>query len=80
MIIGKVYRGVSGVGSIDLTVVKRTEKSIYVKTVFGTDLIRVKNYNNDEETVKFRSWYCGAKDIYTDEQKLKDAYYQAYEY
>ena len=43
--INKVYRGVSGVGSIDLTIVKRTDKSIWVKTCFGTDVVRIKNFH-----------------------------------
>lgn len=78
--IGKVYRGVSGVGTIDLTITKRTEKSIWVKTCFGVDMVRIKNHNQNEENLKFRSWYCGANDIYKKDQMLKDAYYQAYEY
>ncbi|MBN88344.1 hypothetical protein CMO95_01960 [Candidatus Woesearchaeota archaeon] len=78
--IGKIYRGVSGVGTIDLTITKRTPKTIWVKTCFGIDMLRVKNNCSNEETVKFKSWYCGANDIYTEDQMLKDAYYQAYEY
>jgi len=78
--INKVYRGVNGVGSIDLTIVKRTDKSIWVKTCFGTDVVRVKNFDPSEEFIKFRSWFCGATDIYTEEKMLEDAYYQAYEY
>jgi hypothetical protein len=78
--IGKIYRGVSGVGTIDLTVIKRTAKTLWVKTCFGIDMIRVKNNCISEENVKFKSWYCGSNDIYKEEQMLKDAYYQAYEY
>ncbi len=76
--VGQVYRGTSGVGHIDLTVVKRTAKSIVVKSCLGENRVMVKNFSNVEETGTFRSWFFGANDIYSTEQMKKDAYDAAY--
>lgn len=75
--VGQTYRGESGVGQIDLTIVKRTEKSVVVKTVFGENRCIIKKYSN-AEAINFKSWYSTALDVYSKEQQKEDSFYQAY--
>ena len=76
--VGQTYRGTSGAGHIDLTIVKRTAKSVIVKTVFGENRCMIKQYNKEQETITFKSWYSTAHDVYSKEQQIKDSYEAAY--
>ena len=76
--VGKTYRGTSGVGYIDLTIIKRTAKSVVVKTSFGENRCMIKQKGKEDEAINFKSWYSRATDIYSKEQQEEDSYYQAY--
>ena len=71
------YRGVSRVGEIAIEVIKRTEKTLVIKTTFGENRIRIRK-QGDLETSCFKSWYFDANDIYSEEQMTEDCYYAAY--
>ena len=64
----------------DLTVevISRTEKTITIKSTFGTNRVKVRNYHDDEETIIFRSWSIGAKDAFNKEKAQRNAMYRAY--
>ena len=75
--VGQTYRGESGLGQIALTIIKRTEKSVVVKTSFGENRCMIKKYSN-AEAINFKSWYSTAEDVYSKEKQEEDSYYQAY--
>ncbi len=77
--IGTTYRGVSGVGECAITIVKRTEKSVWIDSVMDKNKrCQIKNLNQNEETIIYRSWIAGAKDVYTKKQMIDDSYADAY--
>ena len=76
--INKTYRGTSGIGHIDITVIKRTEKTIVVKTSFGENRIKINDYYQNAEGACFKSWSFDATDIYSEDQMIQDAYHAAY--
>lgn len=76
--IGKIYRGTSGVGHISIEVIKRTEKTIVIKTSFGENRVKINDYYKNAEGASFKSWAFDATDIYEEEQQVQDAYSAAY--
>lgn len=83
--IGVTYKGVSGVGECAVTVVRRSEKSIWVTSVMNGDkpkrhAIKVwKNHLGQTiEGASHYSWYFDANSVYSIEQQKHDAYYNAY--
>ena len=77
--IGKTYKGVSGVGECAITVVKRTDKSIWIDSSMEKNKrLKIKSGWNNTEAVSYRSWWADASEIYTEEKQVEDAYYAAY--
>lgn len=77
--IGKTYKGVSGVGECAITVVRRTEKSIWIDSVMEKNKrLKIRNGWNNVEAVSYRSWYADSSDVYSFEQQQKDTMYAAY--
>ena len=77
--IGQTYKGTSGVGEIAITIVKRTPKTLVVKTSFGENRVRISKQSNEhEEIIFFKSWIAGATDNYSKEQQIYDSNYASY--
>lgn len=77
--IGKTYKGVSGVGECAITVVKRTEKSIWIDSVMEKNKrLKIRSGWNNTEAVSYRSWYADSSSTYSVEQQRNDAMYAAY--
>lgn len=76
--INNYYRGVGSVGTCDIRVISRTEKSIKIKTTFGVNRVMIKVMENGVEYACFKAWSFDATDIYTSEEKMDDAYDAAY--
>jgi len=78
--VGQVYRGVSGVGYVAITVTKRTEKTITVDSCMekGKTLRINTKWYNGVEAVMYRLWIADAKDVYGDDQQMKDVLESAY--
>jgi hypothetical protein len=64
----------------DLTmeIISRTEKTATIKTVFGTQKIKIRSTNKNEETILFKCWSVGALDVFNEKEAQEIAYYNAY--
>lgn len=66
----------------DLTieVISRTEKTITIKTSFGTQRIKVKDYGTGTEYISFKCWLILATEDFNKEEAqaiaLENAYYR----
>jgi hypothetical protein len=79
--IGKTYRGGSGCGECAITIVKRTEQTVWVQTSMHKSKacrVNTKWHHKGAEMIKYMSWYADPIDEYTEEQQIKDLYYAAY--
>ena len=65
----------------DLTIeiISRTEKTAVIKTVFGTQRVKVRDYNKGiNEIIYFKAWSITATDIFNSNVAQEIAYYNAY--
>lgn len=77
--IGKTYKGVSGVGECAITIVRRTEKSIWIDSVMEKGVrLKIRSGWNDSEAVSYRSWWADSSSIYTEDAQTADMMYAAY--
>jgi hypothetical protein len=74
--IGKTYKGVSGAGESAITIVKRTEKSVWVKGCFESEgeskRLKIRSYHNNHESLIYHSWMATADKCYSEEEQTKD--------
>ena len=64
----------------DLTmeIISRTKKTATIKTVFGTQKIKIRNTSKNQETILFKCWLVGALDVFNEKEALEIAYYNAF--
>ncbi len=64
----------------DLTieVIKRTEKTITIKSSFGTQRVKVRDYGNGVEAISFKAWYILATEEFDFEEARKISMYNSY--
>jgi len=70
--IGKSYGN-----DLTMEVISRTEKQLTIKTVFGTQKIKVRQSNN-EEYVFFKCWIVYASEAFDFEIAREISYYNSY--
>jgi len=65
----------------DLTieVLSRTEKTITIKSTFGTQRVKVRKYNDEGvEAIMFKAWYILSTELYDFETAREISMYNAY--
>lgn len=80
--VGEIYKGTSGVGEVAITIVRRTQKSVWIDTCMDKNKrlkINTSCFNdNHEEIIYYRSWCAGSAKTYSQEAQASDSLYAAY--
>jgi hypothetical protein len=71
--IGKSYGN-----DLTIEIISRTEKTATIKTVFGTQKVKVRKYNELNEIIYFKCWSICATDEFEMQKATEIAYYNAY--
>jgi hypothetical protein len=70
---GKLYGN-----DLTIEVIKRSEKTITIKSTFGTQRVKVRDYGNGVEAIMFKAWYILACEEFNKEEAMKIAMENAY--
>ena len=74
----KFETGKSYGNDLTLEVLKRTEKTITIKTTFGTQRVKVRDYGNGVEAIMFKAWYITANEDFDFETAKEISMYNSY--
>jgi len=74
----KFETGKSYGNDLTIDVLSRTEKTLTIKTVFGTQKIKIRNYHNETESISFKCWLITSADLFDKNIANEIAYYNAY--
>lgn len=71
--VGKKYGN-----DLTIEVLKRTEKTITIKSSFGVNRIKVRDYGNGIEAIMFKAWYILATEEFDFEKAKEISMYNSY--
>jgi hypothetical protein len=63
---------------LTLEVIKRTAKTVTIKTSFGEQRIKLRGQENELEYISFKCWLIYATDEYNEKEAQKQALERAY--
>jgi hypothetical protein len=63
---------------LTLTIISRTEKTAVIKTIFGEQRVKVRNYNDLNEVIYFKCWTIFATELFDEKVALEISYFNAY--
>ena len=70
---GKLYGN-----DLTIEIIKRTEKTVTIKSSFGTQRIKVREYMEGVEAIMFKAWYITANENFDKAEAMEISMYNAY--
>lgn len=61
-----------------IEVIKRTAKFLTIKTVFGTNRVKIRDCYQNAESISFKAWLIDATEAYNEEEAVRLSYERAY--
>lgn len=75
----KFEPGKSYGNDLTIEVLKRTEKTVTIKTIaWGVSRVKIRNYHDGEESIVFKAWSIGAGDNFDSDVAQQNSFERAY--